>query len=230
MKNMTKSMKIKKTSLSPLRQIIRDRMNESCKIPQFCLEIEVNMKKILEVREKLVPRPSITTCLVWSCARALREKPELNGYFYGDEIGHTSDINIGVAISIPEGLLVPVIREADKKKLEEINQELTTFNKKIKSKKLSPDDLQDGTFTLSNLGMYGITSFIPLLNPPQLAILGVGALCEGYKVNENKIETYQYIKVTIVADHRALDGAVAADFLSVFKRICEGEFHKGDWL
>jgi pyruvate dehydrogenase E2 component (dihydrolipoamide acetyltransferase) len=227
---MTQSMKIKKTSLSPLRQIIRDRMNESCKIPQFCLEIEVNMKKILEVREKLVLRPSITACLVWSCARALREKPELNGYFYGDEIGHTSDINIGVAISIPEGLLVPVIREADKKKLEEINQELTIFNKKIKSKKLSPDDLQEGTFTLSNLGMYGITSFIPLLNPPQLAILGVGALCEGCKVNENKIETYQYIKVTMVADHRALDGAVAADFLSIFKRICEGEFHKGDWL
>lgn len=123
MENMSQSMKIKKISLSPLRQIIRDRMNEFCKIPQFCLEIEVNMKKILEVREKLVLRPSITACLVWSCARALREKPELNGYFYGDEIGHTS-----------------------------------------------------------------------------------------------------------VADHRALDGAVAADFLSVFKRICEGEFHKGDWL
>ena len=203
-------------------------MNESCKIPQFCLEIEVNMKKILEVREKLVLRPSITACLVWSCAQALREKPELNGYFYGDEIGHTPDINIGVAISIPDGLLVPVIREADKKKLEEINQELSIFNKKIKSKKLSPDDLQEGTFTLSNLGMYGITSFIPLLNPPQLAILGVGALCEGYEVNENKIVTYQYIKITIVADHRALDGAVAADFLSIFKRICEGEFHKED--
>lgn len=230
MKNMAQFMKIKKISLSPLRQIIRDRMNESCKIPQFCLEIEVNMKKILEVRENLIPRPSITSCLIWNCARALREKPELNGYFYGDEIGHTSDINIGVAISIPEGLLVPVIREADKKKLEEIHQELTIFNKKIKSKKLSPDDLQDGTFTLSNLGMYGITSFIPLLNPPQLAILGVGALCEGYKVNEDKIETYKYIKVTIVADHRALDGAVAADFLSVFKRICEGEFHKENLL
>jgi len=226
---MTKSMKIKKISLSPLRQIIRDRMIESCKIPQFCLEIEVNMKRILEIRGKLITRSSITACLLWSCARALREKPELNGYFYGDEIGHTSDINIGVAISIPEGLLVPVIREADKKKLEEINQELTIFNKKIKSKKLSPDDLQDGTFTLSNLGMYGINSFIPLLNPPQLAILGIGALCEGYKVN-NKMGTYQYIKVTIVADHRALDGAIAAEFLSVFKRICEREFNKEDLL
>lgn len=223
---MTQSIKIKKTPLSPLRQIIRDRMNKSCKIPQFCLEIEVNMKKILETRENLVPRPSITACLVWSCARALRKKPKLNGYLYGDEIGSTSDINIGVAISIPEGLLVPVIREADKKKLEEINQELTTFNKKIKSKKLSPDDLLEGTFTLSNLGMYGITSFIPLLNPPQLAILGVGALCEGYKVNENKIETYQYIKVSIVVDHRALDGAIAAEFLSVFKKINEEEFQK----
>lgn len=223
---MTQSMKIKKIPLSPIRQIIRDRMNESCKIPQFCLEIEVNMKKVLEVREKLVLRPSITACLVWSCARALREKPKLNGYFYGDEIGSTSNINIGVAISIPEGLLVPVIREADKKKLEEINQELIIFNKKIKSKKLSPDDLQEGTFTLSNLGMYGITSFIPLLNPPQLAILGVGALCEGYKVNENKIETYKYIKVSIVADHRALDGAIVAEFLSVFKKINEEEFQK----
>lgn len=227
---MAQFMKIKKTSLSPLRQIIRDKMIESCKIPQFCLEIEVNMKKILEVREKLVPRTSITACLIWSCARALREKPELNGYFYNNEVGYASDINIGVAISIPGGLLVPVIREAEKKKLKVINKELIMFNKKIKSKKLSPDDLQEGTFTLSNLGMYGITSFIPLLNPPQLAILGIGALCEGYKINENKIETYKYIKVNIVADHRALDGAIAADFLSVFKRICEEEFHKEDLL
>ena len=226
MKESPKSLKIKKVPLTNIRKIIRDKMIESSKVPQFCLEMEIKMDKILSSRNEIKPKPSITSYLIWAVAKALEKKPKLNGFFYGDEIGYVSEINIGVAVAIPGGLLVPVIREANKKKVRRINNELSEFLEKIKNKKLSPDCLEGGTFTISNLGIYKIKGFIPLLNVPQIAILGVGGITQRADFFKGKITPHYYSQVTLVADHRALDGATAADFLSTFKRICEEELNK----
>jgi len=226
LKESPKSLKIKKVPLTNIRKIIRDKMIESSKVPQFCLEMEIKMDKILSSRNEIKPKPSITSYLIWAVAKALEKKPKLNGFFYGDEIGYVSEINIGVAVAIPGGLLVPVIREANKKKVRRINNELSEFLEKIKNKKLSPDCLEGGTFTISNLGIYKIKGFIPLLNVPQIAILGVGGITQRADFFKGKITPHYYSQVTLVADHRALDGATAADFLSTFKRICEEELNK----
>lgn len=227
MKESPKGLKIKKVPLTNIRKIIRDKMIESSKVPQFCLEMEIKMDKILSSRNEIKPEPSITSYLIWVVAKALEKKPKLNGFFYGDEIGYVSEINIGVAVAIPGGLLVPVIREANKKKVRRINNELSEFLERIKNKKLSPDCLEGGTFTISNLGMYKIKGFIPLLNVPQIAILGVGGITQRADFFKGIITPHYYSQVTLVADHRALDGATAADFLSTFKRICEEELNKG---
>jgi len=227
LKESPKGLKIKKVPLTNIRKIIRDKMIESSKVPQFCLEMEIKMDKILSSRNEIKPEPSITSYLIWVVAKALEKKPKLNGFFYGDEIGYVSEINIGVAVAIPGGLLVPVIREANKKKVRRINNELSEFLERIKNKKLSPDCLEGGTFTISNLGMYKIKGFIPLLNVPQIAILGVGGITQRADFFKGIITPHYYSQVTLVADHRALDGATAADFLSTFKRICEEELNKG---
>lgn len=226
MKESPEGLKIKKVPLTNIRKIIRDKMIESSKVPQFCLEMEIRIDKFLSSRNKIEPKPSITSYLIWAVAKALEEKPYLNGFFYVEEIGYVSEINIGVAVAIPGGLLVPVIREANKKKVMGINSELSEFLERIKNKKLSPDCLEGGTFTISNLGMYKIKGFIPLLNTPQIAILGVGSISQGVDYFKGKISPYSYIQVALVADHRALDGATAADFLLTFKRICEEELNK----
>lgn len=226
MKESPEGLKIKKVPLTNIRKIIRDKMIESSKVPQFCLEMEIRIDKFLSSRNNIKPKPSITSYLIWAVAKALEEKPYLNGYFYGEEIGYVSEINIGVAVAIPGGLLVPVIREANKKKVREIHNKLSEFLEKIKNKKLSPDNLEGGTFTISNLGMYKIKGFIPLLNIPQIAIMGIGSIDQGVDYFKGKITPYSYIQVALVADHRALDGATAADFLLTFKRICEEELNK----
>jgi len=226
LKENPEGLKIKKVPLTNIRKIIRDKMNESSKVPQFCLEMEIRMDKILSSRNETKPKPSVTSYLIWAVAKALEEKPHLNGFFYGEEIGYASEINIGVAVAIPGGLLVPVIREVNKKKVRGIHNELSEILEKIKNKELSPDSLEGGTFTISNLGMYKIKGFIPLLNTPQIAILGVGGIAQGMEYLKREITQYPYIQVALVVDHRAVDGAIAADFLSTFKRICEEELTK----
>ncbi|MCL6614604.1 MAG: 2-oxo acid dehydrogenase subunit E2, partial [Firmicutes bacterium] len=165
---------MRKIPLTPLRRIIRDRMNESAKIPQFSLEIDVEMAGVAAARERTTAKPSVTACLLWCCARALREVPELNGFFLGEETALAEEINLGVAVSVPGGLIVPIIRRAEAKSLNELAAELASLIERARKNRLSPDDLRGGTFTLSNLGMFGIKKFAPLLNPPQLAIIGVG--------------------------------------------------------
>lgn len=210
-----------KVPLTPLRRIIRDRMTESAKIPQFSLEIDVELGAIAAARQRSAIKPSITACLIWCCARALQQTPEINGFFRDEGTVLCSEINLGVAMSVPGGLIVPVIREAEKKKLEELSAELAALTEKVRKNRLTPDDVQDGTFTLSNLGMFGIKSFTPLLNPPQLAIMGVGGTREGWRLKDGRHEAYQYAAITLTLDHRAVDGAVGARFLGVFKEVCE---------
>jgi pyruvate dehydrogenase E2 component (dihydrolipoamide acetyltransferase) len=212
---------MKKVSLSPLRKIISQRMTESFKIPQYNLQTDIDMENIINVRNKMDPNPSVTACLIWACAGALKKRPELNGYFIGNELCLITEVNIGVAASLPEGLIVPVIKNADQKSLPQIAAELKVLVGNAEQKKLSPDDMQDGTFTVSNLGMYQVKSFNPLINPPQLAILGIGGLQTSVKLVGETIKEYKYINVTLTADHRVIDGAIAAQFLNVFKDNCQ---------
>lgn len=218
---MAEAPNLKMISLSPTRKIIRERMEESARIPQFILEIPVEMEKIFAVKKNLESSPSITTILIWCCGQALKSKPELNGYYIDNQIALAQEINIGMAVSIPGGLIVPVIPKVAQKNLTEVAQEVALLLEKIKKKRLSPDDVAGGTFTISNLGMYGIAKFIPLINPPQIVIMGIGGLINGFRMVNQELQSYQYFNVTLAVDHRALDGAVAAEFLVKFKEVCE---------
>ena len=223
-----RAMEIQKISLSQtqMRKVIRDRMTESCRIPQFDVRMDVNMEKVIEVRKRATFKPSITACLIWCCAKTLSVKQDMNAFFYGDEIGKPSEINIGVAMTIPGGIIVPVIKNADQKSLKELTNELAVLMEKAKGNRLSMKDIQEGTFTISNLGMYGIEGFTAMINPPQVAIMAVGGLRDGLKLVDGKIESYKYANISVTADHRAIDGAIVADFLAAFKKCCEEEICK----
>ena len=226
---MGKEMKIKKKELSYMRNIIKKKMTKSAKIPQFSLETKVYMNKILETRKNLNYYTSLNTCLICCCSRALEASKEINGFFLEEEnkIGLANNINIGFAVGIKEGLIVPVIKNVNEKNLKDIFNEVNRLIKKAHNDNLKARELQDGTFTLSNLGMYDIKRFIPLINPPQLAIMSVGSLSKEKIIGKNgNIKVNKYINVNITADHRALDGVIVAKHLEVFKNICENEFER----
>ena len=209
---------------SPLRKIIKDRMTQSALIPQFNLEIEMELRLLEETRAKLDPRPSVTSCLVWAIARALESHPHLNGFCYDEEVGRVDEINVGVAMSGRNGLVVPVIRHANRKTVLRIHHELRDLALRLEANRLTVDDFYGGTINFSNLGMYGIKRFTPLINPPQIAIVGAGCPQAGVAEKNGRLESYSFLSVCASIDHRAADGADAAKFLNDLKAICEGGF------
>ncbi|HMP24723.1 MAG TPA: dihydrolipoamide acetyltransferase family protein, partial [Saprospiraceae bacterium] len=159
--------------------------------------------------------------VVKAAAVALRQHPGVNSSWLGDKIRYNKDINIGVAVAVDEGLLVPVIRYADIKTLSQINTEVKHFAGKAKERKLQPDEMQGNTFTISNLGMFGIEEFTAIINPPDSCILAVGAIIEKPVVKNGEIVIANMMKVTLSCDHRTVDGAMGAQFLQTFKGILE---------
>lgn len=210
-----------------IRKTSAERLAESFRTaPHASIQIEVDAEEIVKLRSSLERRglkASFDAIFIKAVATALREFPEVNSYLEGDEIKIFRDVNICFAVDTEKGLLAPVLRNADKKSLEEIVNEVNDLVTKAKEGKLQFRDLTGGTFTITNLGMFGVDSFNPIINPPQAAILGIATIAMRPKVIEGKIEARRTVKLTLTFDHRIIDGALASKFLQRVKEILESQ-------
>ncbi len=212
--------------VSQMRKTIARRLSESkFSAPHFYLTIEIDMTKTMEARKKLnmvsPVKISFNDLVVKACAGALKQHPAVNSSWLGDKIRRNGNINIGVAVAVEDGLLVPVIRYADMKSLSQINVEVKELAGKAKNKKLQPDEMQGNTFTISNLGMFGIEEFTAIINPPDACILAVGGIISKPIVKDGEIAIGNMMKVTLSCDHRVVDGATGAKFLNTVKDMLE---------
>ena len=224
--------KIKETvQLTPMRRIVGERMTQSKQTaPHFYLSIDADMTEVTRQRNALKVKgeqeiPSVNDFIVCATARALREVPSLNAAFTEQGVQFYSDINIGVAVALDDGLVVPVIRNADRISLEELGKQSRNLAEKAQKKKLLPSDYEGGTFTISNLGMFGVDSFIAIINPPQCAVLAVGRVAPRVVADGEAVVIRSLMTATLSADHRVVDGAHAASFLQQLKEQLEkGQF------
>jgi pyruvate dehydrogenase E2 component (dihydrolipoamide acetyltransferase) len=220
--------KIKETvQLTPMRRIVGERMTKSKQTaPHFYLTMDADMTEVTRRRSALKEKgeqliPSINDFILRACARALKDFPSLNAAFTDQRVELYSDINIGVAVALEEGLVVPVIRNADRLSLQELSQQSRELADKAQKKKLFPLDYEGGTFTVSNLGMFGVDSFVAIINPPQCAILAVGQVGPRVVPHGEGIAVRPLMTMSLSADHRVVDGAIAARFLQEVKRLLE---------
>mgnify|MGYP000100181202 CR=1 FL=1 len=193
--------------------------------PHFYLTIAVDMKKAIKARAKFNEvgdtKVSYNDLVIKATALALQKHPAINASWQGDVIRYHDNVHMGVAVAVDEGLLVPVVRFAEMKTLSQINKEVKEFAGKAKDKKLQPSDWEGSTFTISNLGMFGIEEFTAIINAPNACILAVGAIVEQPVVREGKIKVGNIMKMTLSCDHRVVDGAVGAAFLQTLKEYME---------
>ncbi|MEM9547122.1 MAG: pyruvate dehydrogenase complex dihydrolipoamide acetyltransferase [Bacteroidota bacterium] len=213
------------TPVTQMRKVIARRLGESkFTAPHFYLTVEIDMDRAIDARKDLKAndiRVSFNDFVVKACAMALRKHPAINSSWMGDTIRVHSDINIGVAVAVPDGLLVPVINNADQKSMTYINQEVRTLAGKAKEKKLQPQEMSGNTFTISNLGMFGIEEFTAIINSPDSCILAVGSIIQKPVVKNGQIVVGNMMKVTLSCDHRVVDGATGAQFLQTLKGMLE---------
>jgi pyruvate dehydrogenase E2 component (dihydrolipoamide acetyltransferase) len=212
--------------LTPMRRIVGQRMTQSKQsAPHFYLTMDIDMSAPLQFRalqkEHGEPLASINDFILLACARSLKNFPSLNSSYSEQGIKLHGDIHIGMAVALDEGLVVPVIRNADRLSLNQLSKKSRELADKAQTKKLLPLDYEDGTFTVSNLGMLGIDSFVAIINPPQCAILAVGRVAPRVVADDIGIMTRPMMNATLSADHRIVDGAVGARFLNNVKQILE---------
>jgi pyruvate dehydrogenase E2 component (dihydrolipoamide acetyltransferase) len=202
------------------------RMLESWqKIPHVHYVVEVNAEKLVELKKKLEEDKKVdityTDIIVKAVATALKEYPMFNSYLIDEDLKILSDVNIGLAVGTDYGLVVPVIRNADKKDVFEISKIRDELVKKAKEMKLTLEDVSDATFTITNLGMYNIQEFMPIINYPQTAILGVGSIYYKLVMKESSIVNTPFLKLILGWNHRAFDGVIPSKFLNRIKEILE---------
>ena len=212
--------------VSQMRKTIARRLAESkFSAPHFYLTIELEMDEMMKAREAInavAPvKISFNDIIVKAVAQTLRHHPKVNASWRGDTIRYNEHVHIGVAVAVEEGLLVPVIRFADGKTLSQIGAETKEYAKKAKDKKLQPADWEGNTFTISNLGMFGIEEFTAIINPPDACILAIGGIREVALSKDGKLSSGHVMKVTMSCDHRVVDGAKGAAFLQTFKQLME---------
>jgi pyruvate dehydrogenase E2 component (dihydrolipoamide acetyltransferase) len=215
--------------LSQMRKTIARRLSESKRdVPHFYLTIDVDAEPLVRLREQLnqqlAPsgeKVSPNDLLIKACAVALRRFPRVNVSFGGDSMIFHEDINISVAVAIPDGLVTPVLRRADAMGILEISQRVREMAGRAKEKKLKPEEMQGGTFSISNLGMYGIDVFSAVINPPEAAILAVGAVRDEPVIKDGAVVPGKRLAVTLSCDHRVVDGAVGAEWLKVLRGLLE---------
>lgn len=206
--------------LTGIRKTTAERLTSSFQTaPHSFILMDVDMAKVERLRE--MTRVSYTAILVHAVAKALREHPIVNSSLVNGKIRVYEDINVGVAVSIEKGLIVPVIRNADKKQLAEISSELEGLVEKARQGKLSKEQLTGGTFTVTNLGMYAVNMFFPIINPPEAAILAAGNIVKKPIATDKEIVVKPTMTLTLAYDHRIIDGAPAAMFLKKVKEIIE---------
>lgn len=214
--------------LTNIQRTIARRMAEAkATIPEFQVQTEVAMDAALTLRAKLRPLvgegelPSLNDLVVKAVALALREHPRVNGAYMDGRFELYSDINVGIAVAADDALVVPVVTHADKRPLVEIAAETRRLAEFVRSGRLTPADVAGGTFTVSNLGMFGMTAITPVVNPPQAAILGVGATRELPHLSDGELTTVHLATLTLTCDHRILYGADAARFLSAVRDLLQ---------
>jgi pyruvate dehydrogenase E2 component (dihydrolipoamide acetyltransferase) len=214
------------TPVSQMRKTIARRLSESLfTAPHFYLTMKINMDATIAARtvvnETAPVKISFNDFIVKAVALALKQHPKVNSSWLGDVIRENHHVNIGIAVAVDEGLLVPVLRFADGLSLDEISVSVKEFAKKAKDKKLQPSDWEGSTFTISNLGMFGIDSFTAIINPPDACILAVGGIAQEPVVKNGQIVPGNVMNVTLSCDHRVVDGATGSAFLQTLKSYLE---------
>ena len=214
---------------SKLQSTVARRMAESkATAPHFYLEAEVDMTRLVEARKQIKAAaqegdavPSFNDMVVKACALALREHPRANGAYRDGRFELYSRVNVGVAVAANDALVVPTVFDADQKSLRQIATDARTLAQRVRDGQITPPELSGATFTVSNLGMFGIDSFAAVINPPQAAILAVGAIAERPVVHDGQITTAHRMRVNLACDHRILYGAPAAEFLARIRSLLE---------
>ena len=214
--------------LTSIRKTIARRLTKAWEAPVFQISMSADMTRAQEIRERLVEltregetKPTVSDVVTKACAVALMRHPQLNAHYADETIRRFPTANVGMAVATERGLVVPVIRGAERLTLAEIAATRADLVARARDAKLQQADLEDGTFTVSNLGMYGIEQFIAVLNPPQVAILAVGAIEEKPVVVEGDLQISPIMSLTLTCDHRALDGSVASEFLGAVRDLLE---------
>jgi pyruvate dehydrogenase E2 component (dihydrolipoamide acetyltransferase) len=212
--------------VSQMRKTIARRLSESKNgAPHFYLTIDVDMDNAVAFRAQLnnvLPaKASFNDIVIKAAAKALRQHPAINSSWLGDTIRYNNYIHIGMAVAVEDGLLVPVIKFADNKSISDIGAEAKALAQKATTKKLTPAEMEGNTFTISNLGMFGIEQFTAIINPPDACILAVGAVRQEPVVKDGQVVPGNRMKLTLSSDHRVVDGATGAKFLQTLKQLLE---------
>ncbi|KLK98742.1 branched-chain alpha-keto acid dehydrogenase subunit E2 [Bacillus pumilus] len=224
---------VKTQKLAGMRKVIADRMSQSAfTAPHVTLTSEIDMTKAKEVRKQLLPaieketgyRLSFTEIIIHAVSNVLTSHPHINMTFEQNELHFHDDVHIGLAVAVKDGLMVPVISHANQKGLKQLTKEAKEIGRNARDQKLLPDQLKGSTFTISNLGMYAIDTFTPIINQPEVAILGVGRIQEKPVVVDGEIQVRPMMGVSLSFDHRVVDGAPAAAFLTDLKKVLEQPF------
>jgi len=208
-----------------MRKVIAQRLGEvKPGVPHFYLNVELEMDQALKLREEAKTQElkiSVNDIIVKATAMAVRRFPRINQVFAGDSIQQLHNVDVGVAVAIEDGLITPIIKDADQKGLGEIGEEVRELADRAKKKALKPDEYTGGSITVSNLGMFGIDSFIAVINPPQAAILAIGKVEPKVVVRDDEMVIRQMMSCTLSGDHRVIDGAVGAQFLQELRSLIE---------
>jgi pyruvate dehydrogenase E2 component (dihydrolipoamide acetyltransferase) len=216
----------KQIPLSAMRRTIAKRLAESTgPIPHFYLTVDYDVTNLISIRQQLMEiegvKVSLNDFIVRAAALALRHHPNVNASWGDEAISQHGEVHIGIAVATPEGLITPVIRNADEKSVATIAQEVRALAEKAKNRKLKPDEYQGSTFTISNLGAWGIEEFTAIINPPNSAILAVGAAEARAVVIDRQVVIRDRMKITMSCDHRIVDGAIGAEFLKTLRAYVE---------
>lgn len=220
----------RRAPLSGLRKVAATRLAESAStIPHFYLTMDVDMTRLTGLREQLIAygekrglaRVSVNDLIIKAAGIALRAFPAVNASLEGGEIVEYADVNVGFAVALDDGLVVPVVASADQKSVFDIAAETRSLGEKARGRGLGPEDYGFGTFTISNLGMFGVDQFTAIINPPEAAILAVGRVKDAPVVVDGKVEIKDMMSITLSSDHRLIDGAVAGQFLAHLREILE---------
>ena len=215
----------KPQEMNAMRRIIAQRLSESKQtIPHFYVTVSIDMTDLMAKRKQLKEDDinlSVNVFIVKAAAMTLKEFPYVNSMVKGNAVIRKSKVNVGVAVSVENGLVVPVVNNTDRKALDEIQAEVAELAEKARTNKLTPDEMKGGTFTISNMGMMNVESFGAIINPGEAAILAVSSCTPQAVVKDGEIAIRNMMKVTLSADHRVVDGAMAAEFVNAFKAKLE---------
>jgi pyruvate dehydrogenase E2 component (dihydrolipoamide acetyltransferase) len=213
--------------LSNIRKVIAKRLGESIgPIPTFYLTAEFDLSRVMEMRAAMTAlgpefKVSVNDVLLKAIAVALSQHPEVNAHWGGDHIRYHNRVHLGMAVATDDGLIVPVIWDADKKRMSEISRDAKELAKRARERKLKPEEFTGSTFSVSNLGMFGIDQFTAIINPPEAAIIAIGTSEDKLVVIDGEPVVRQRVRLTMSCDHRIIDGAIGAKFLQTLRRLVE---------